>query len=80
MSDLASKILVIEDEPDLILALSYNLKRNGYEVATEQTGNAGFETALSFKPDLVLLDLMLPDTSGFEVCRQLKSNQIQLSN
>ena len=76
MSEHASKILVIEDEPDLILALSYNLKRHGYEVATEQTGNAGFETALSFKPDLVLLDLMLPDTSGFEVCRQLKSNQI----
>ena len=72
MSNEALKILVIEDEPDLALTLSYNLQKAGYEVATELTGGGGLVKAETFEPNLVLLDLMLPDTSGFEVCRALK--------
>lgn len=79
MSNEALKILVIEDEPDLALTLSYNLQKAGYEVATELTGGGGLVKAETFEPNLVLLDLMLPDTSGFEVCRALKSNSITQS-
>lgn len=76
MTQLVHKILVIEDEPDLALTLSYNLQKAGYEVATEFTGGGGLVKAETFLPDLVLLDLMLPDTSGFEVCRALKNNEL----
>ena len=79
MLDEALKILVIEDEPDLALTLSYNLQKAGYEVATELTGGGGLVKAETFKPNLVLLDLMLPDTSGFEVCRALKTNPLTQS-
>ena len=67
------KILVIEDEPDLAQTLCYNLKKAGYEAMSENTGGAGLARAMSFDPDLILLDLMLPDTSGFEVCKALKA-------
>lgn len=76
MSECPLKILVIEDEPDLADTLAYNLKKAGYEVAVEMTGGGGLVKADTFLPDLVLLDLMLPDTSGFEVCRALKSNPL----
>ena len=65
----AKKILVIEDEPDLSQTLCYNLKKAGYEAVSEGTGGGGLARAMTFDPDLVILDLMLPDTSGFEVCR-----------
>ena len=70
------KVLIIEDEPDLALIIKYNLQKAGYEVATELTGGGGLVKSETFLPDLVLLDLMLPDTSGFEVCRALKSNDL----
>jgi len=73
------KILIIEDEPDLALTLSYNLEQAGYHVASELTGGGGLVRAETFLPDLVLLDLMLPDTSGFEVCRALKSSPLTQS-
>ena len=76
MNEIKNRILVIEDEPDLALTLSYNLQKAGYEVATELTGGGGLVKAETFKPHLVLLDLMLPDTSGFEVCRALKTNEL----
>ena len=76
MPELPYKVLIIEDEPDLALTLSYNLEQAGYLVASELTGGGGLVKAETFVPDLVLLDLMLPDTSGFEVCRALKSNPI----
>ena len=79
MSESALRILVIEDEPDLALTLCYNLQNAGYEVATEPTGREGLIKAESFHPNLVLLDLMLPDTSGFEVCRALKTNEMTCS-
>lgn len=72
----AKRILVIEDEPDLSQTLCYNLKKAGYEVMSEETGGGGLVCAETFKPDLILLDLMLPDTSGFEVCRALKASSI----
>lgn len=76
MSDIPYKVLIIEDEPDLALTLTYNLEQAGYEVASELTGGGGLVKAETFVPDLVLLDLMLPDSSGFEVCRALKNNPL----
>jgi two-component system phosphate regulon response regulator PhoB len=66
-------IIVIEDEADLQRLLEYNLKQAGYTVSVAGRGQEGLRLAQQLKPDLVLLDLMLPDVSGTEVCRTLKS-------
>jgi two-component system phosphate regulon response regulator PhoB len=66
------RILVIEDEPGLQQVLDYNLRREGHEVLLASSGAEGLRSARELRPDLVLLDWMLPDRSGAEVCRQLK--------
>ena len=72
---MSERILIIEDEPDLVSMLEYNLERAGYEVLSALTGSAGLALARSTPvPDLVLLDLMLPDLSGTSVCRQLRED------
>ena len=68
------KILIIEDEPDLAMTLRYNLIKAGYDAVAEHTGGGGLVRMQTYRPDLVLLDLMLPDTSGFEVCKAIKAN------
>lgn len=67
-----SKILIVEDEPDMILGLRDNFEMEGYEVAVAGDGAEGLEKALTEKPDLVLLDLMMPKMSGLDVCRNLR--------
>jgi DNA-binding response OmpR family regulator len=67
-----SKILVVDDEPTLVATLKYNLEREGYEVVTASDGESGLEAARAKRPDLVILDLMLPGMSGLEVCRSLR--------
>lgn len=66
------KILFIEDEPALQETLAYNLTRQGYLVEIAGDGKAGVETARRWKPDLIILDIMLPVLDGFEVCRILR--------
>jgi two-component system, OmpR family, phosphate regulon response regulator PhoB len=73
------RILVIEDEPDLQEVLAYNLRREGLEVLQALTGSAGLTQARVGAPDLVLLDLMLPDIQGTDVCRLLKSDPLTRS-
>jgi two-component system alkaline phosphatase synthesis response regulator PhoP len=68
-----SKILIVEDEPDMILGLKDNFEFEGYEVVTATDGMSGLERARSAKPDLVVLDIMLPKLSGLEVCKTLRS-------
>jgi DNA-binding response OmpR family regulator len=65
-------ILVVEDEPALRDTLSYNLKKNGFTVETVGDGRAAIDSARKLKPDLIVLDLMLPEIDGFEVCRILR--------
>ncbi len=65
-------ILLIEDEPAMVLGLTDALGFEGYRVVSAGTGREGVERAKSERPDLVVLDLMLPDTNGFEVCQQLR--------
>jgi two-component system, OmpR family, phosphate regulon response regulator PhoB len=67
-------ILVVEDEADIRQILSYNLGLAGHQVLTAERGSAALELARAERPSLVLLDLMLPDISGLDVCRQLKTD------
>ncbi|MBI1855300.1 MAG: response regulator, partial [Chloroflexi bacterium] len=60
-------ILVVEDEPSLQETLAYNLKKDGYVVEAVGDGRSALETARRLKPDLIILDLMLPEMDGFEV-------------
>jgi two-component system phosphate regulon response regulator PhoB len=69
-----ARILVIEDEEDLQEVLSYNLRQAGHEVTVVGTGQEGLARVAAEAPELVLLDLMLPDMSGTDVCRSLKSD------
>lgn len=70
-----ARILVVEDEPDLRQVLAYNLRDAGHVVLLAGDGRQGLALALDNRPDLVLLDLMLPDMSGLEVCRSLKGGE-----
>lgn len=69
---MGNKILVVEDDLNLLEALRYNLKKESYEVFTAADGELALEAARKEKPDLILLDIMLPKLSGFEVCRILR--------
>jgi two-component system phosphate regulon response regulator PhoB len=69
-----ARILVIEDEQDLQVVLEYNLTQAGHQVTVAGKGYDGLKAARERPPDLVLLDLMLPDVSGTEVCKSLKSD------
>lgn len=66
-------ILVIEDEEDIVQLLKYNLNREGFQVSVALNGIEGLQKARLIRPDLVLLDLMLPELNGLEVCRRLKA-------
>ncbi len=68
------KLVIIEDEPDILEVLSYNLKREGYEVFTASDGLRGVALVKRETPDLVLLDLMLPGMDGVEICGTIKKD------
>ena len=66
------KILLIDDEQDILEILSYNLEKEGYEVSTAINGNEGIEKAKNIIPDLILLDVMMPEKDGIETCQELR--------
>jgi len=67
------RVLVVEDEPDLTQLLTFNLEAGGYKVETANTGAQALAEIESFVPDVVLLDLMLPDMLGTEICRRIRA-------
>jgi DNA-binding response OmpR family regulator len=67
-----TKILVVDDEPDALELIGFNLKGAGYEVITAEDGNSALRKARARKPDLILLDLMIPEVDGLEVCKILR--------
>ena len=71
---MAKKILVVDDEPNLVMVVSSRLKSAGFEVISAGDGQAGLEMAKKEKPDLIILDLMLPKLDGFKVCGLLKND------
>ena len=68
----STRLLIVEDEPTLLDTLKYNLERQGYDVVTASDGVQALSTAREEKPELVILDVMLPGLDGFEVCRILR--------
>ena len=69
------KILVVDDEPDAIELIKFNLKGAGYDVLTAVDGDEALKKARSLLPDLIVLDLMLPEVDGLEVCKILRRDQ-----
>ena len=67
------KLLIVEDEPSILRGLADQFRREGYDVHTAADGNSGYATIRSEKPDLIILDLMLPGLSGYEICRKLRA-------
>lgn len=66
-------ILIADDEPDILEIISFNLRLEGYDVITASNGNEAFESARKLKPDLIILDVMMPGKTGIEVCRLLRT-------
>lgn len=71
---MAEKILVVDDDIDSLKLIGLMLQRNGYEVVAANAGNQALSKALSEHPDLIILDVMMPDMNGYEVCRKLRAN------
>lgn len=67
------KILIADDEPDILEIVSYNLSREGYEIITARDGDEALHKAKLFNPDLIMLDVMMPHKTGMEVCKILRS-------
>ena len=71
----AKKILIAEDEPNIVISLEFLLKEAGYEVAIARDGSQALSLAGSLRPDLIVLDVMLPALNGFDVCRRIRGNR-----
>ena len=72
-----AKVLIIEDEPNMVLGLKDSCEYEGYEDAVPRNGKEGLEKATTEKPDIILLDVMLPLMSGIDVCRTLRTRWIE---
>jgi two-component system, OmpR family, alkaline phosphatase synthesis response regulator PhoP len=72
MEVLPGKILIVDDEPDIVEFISYNLKNKGYHIATARDGVEAIRKAREFAPDLILLDIMMPNKDGIETLRELR--------
>jgi len=71
---MAKRVLIADDEPNIVTSLEFLMEQAGYETRIATNGNEALELAVSFQPDLVLLDIMFPAKSGYEVCQRLKSD------
>ena len=69
------KVLLVDDEPDILELIQYNLEKEGYDVETANNGREGVEKALISIPDLILLDVMMPEMDGIETCHLLRENE-----
>ena len=71
---MAKRVLLAEDEPNIVESLTFLLDRAGYEVSVETDGRKALDAALSDAPDVLILDVMLPELDGYEILRQLRSD------
>ena len=70
------RILVVDDEPDIIELVEFNLKQAGYAVSTATDGAEALKKARTQTPDLIILDVMLPEMDGFEICKALRLDPV----
>jgi DNA-binding response OmpR family regulator len=78
MNDSGVKVLVVEDEPSIRKFIAINLKRSGFTVIEAESGEQGIEMAIAYKPDVLVLDVMLPGADGFQVCGKLREKMPEL--
>ncbi|KXB32727.1 two-component system response regulator [Dechloromonas denitrificans] len=71
---MSKKILIVDDEPNIIISLEFLMKKEGFEIAVAGDGDEALAKVASFAPDLVLLDVMMPKKSGYEVCEALRAD------
>lgn len=71
---MSHKILIADDEPNIVISLEFLMKKEGFQVAVANDGEEAMAKVDSFKPDLLLLDVMMPKKSGFEVCEALRAD------
>jgi DNA-binding response OmpR family regulator len=71
---MAKRVLIADDEPNIVTSLEFLMEQAGYETQVASNGQEALDLATSFRPDLVLLDVMVPLKSGYEVCQRLKSD------
>ncbi|MCC5857983.1 MAG: response regulator [Ectothiorhodospiraceae bacterium] len=72
---MAKRILIVDDEPNIVLSLEFLMKKAGYEVATAEDGEQALEAIRERAPDLVLLDVMMPRKDGFQVCQSIREQE-----
>ena len=71
---MAKRVLIADDEPNIVASLEFLMEQAGYEVKVAASGQEALALVASFRPDLVLLDVMMPGKNGYEVCQRLKSD------
>jgi DNA-binding response OmpR family regulator len=71
---MASRVLIADDEPNIVISLEFLMKQRGYETRVARDGEEALAEVESFRPDLLLLDVMLPRRNGFEVCQKLRAD------
>lgn len=71
---MSAKILIIDDEPDIRILIKYTLEKEGFTVDTAEDGEKGFEKAIQFSPDLIILDVMMPGMDGMETCEKFRQD------
>jgi two-component system, OmpR family, alkaline phosphatase synthesis response regulator PhoP len=76
MNQHAKKILIVDDEPNIVLSLDYLVRKNGFIPFIARNGTEALQIARTEIPDLVILDIMMPDIDGYEVCRILRSEEV----
>lgn len=69
------KILVVDDDPYILMSLEFLMKKNGYQVMIARNGTEALEAINSLKPNLILLDIMMPDVDGYSICKHVKSKK-----
>ena len=71
---MGKRVLIVDDEPNILISLEFLMKREGYEVQVARDGEEGLALAGSWRPDVVLLDVMMPRKSGFDVCQAIRAD------
>jgi DNA-binding response OmpR family regulator len=71
---MSTRILIVDDEPNIVLSLEFLMEQAGFEVAVAADGEAALAQLAAFRPDLVLLDIMLPRLNGYEVCQRMRAH------